>query len=69
MSLKDFIATNVETTAGPLTREALDAAWEQAKNAPPHPCSLGKHVVSATALREGWEYATCGNCYGLVKLR
>ena len=55
--------------SGHLTREALDAAFEAIKNAPPHPCSLGQHVVSATALREGWEWATCANCMRPVKLR
>lgn len=64
MSLRDFIATNV-TATGALTREALERAFEQIANAPPHPCSLGRHVVSPQALRRGG-WTRCANCYGPV---
>lgn len=68
MGLRDFISTNV-TATGELTREVLERGFEAMKNAPTDPCRLGKHVVSAQALREGWKYARCANCYGLVQLR
>jgi len=66
MGLKDWI--NEQDSSGILTREVLDASFEAIKNAPPDPCSLGRHVVSVTAVREGWRWATCGNCYRLVSL-
>lgn len=67
MTLKDWVSA--APTSPPLTRELFDRYWEQLKNAPPDPCRLGRHVVSATALREGWEWATCANCYRPVRLR
>lgn len=51
-----------DTPAGPLTRDQLERTFEAIKNAPPDPCRLGKHVVSAEAKRRGGWY-TCGNCY------
>lgn len=61
MSLEDFIKTNTTQGEG-ITREGLERAMEQIKNAPPHPCSLGRHVVSPDALRRGG-WARCANCY------
>lgn len=52
---------NDDAAPGALTLEALERAIEAVKNAPPDPCSLGHHVISAEALRTpGWY--TCGNC-------
>ena len=59
---------DTSSTGLELTRELLEKAFEQMKNAPTDPCRLGRHVVSATALREKWKYARCGNCGGIVKL-
>jgi len=67
MSLKDWVSP--APSAGTLTLEVLERAWEAIKNAPPDPCRLGRHVVSATALREEWKWAHCANCGAPVKLR
>lgn len=54
--------------SGALTLETLERAFEQVRNAPPDPCRLGRHVVSADALRRGDKYARCGNCLALVQI-
>lgn len=56
-----------ERNAGKLTLQVL--ALKAIENAPPDPCRLGKHVVSATAIRDGREWARCGNCGQAVRLR
>lgn len=61
--------SDVPRGSGALTREALEESFEAIENAPLDPCLLGRHVASATALREEWQYARCGNCGGVVKLR
>jgi hypothetical protein len=68
VSLQDFIASAQEPPPK-LTHELLERTMEQIKNAPTDPCRLGRHVVSATALRSDAKYARCANCYGVVQLR
>lgn len=54
-------SANVTDAGGPLARDDLLRAAEAIRNQPPHPCSLGKHVVNPKALyRPGWYH--CGNC-------
>lgn len=67
MSLQDWIRSG-QDSPGVLTQESLDRMFEQMRNAPPDPCRLGRHVVSATALRKEWKYARCENCLGIVQL-
>lgn len=67
MNANDWSKPNA--TSGALTREVFDAALKAIENQPPHPCSLGRHVVSADALRDGSKYAMCGNCARMVQLR
>lgn len=44
------------------------AKWaEYVKNAPPHPCSLGQHVISPKARFKPGTYM-CGNCGSSVKV-
>ena len=50
-----------EGVAKPLTSETLRAAFDAIKNAPPHPCSLGQHVVGMKAYRRGG-WTMCANC-------
>jgi hypothetical protein len=51
------------------TKAALDAAFRAILNQPPHPCSLGHHLISATAQRDGREWAICANCSKSIRLR
>lgn len=51
-----------------LTLEMLLDTARAILNAPPHPCTLGQHVVSPRALREpGWY--PCVNCFQPVDTR
>jgi hypothetical protein len=61
-------AKDTGATGGRLTEEDLRATFEAIKNAPPHPCSLGNHVVSPRArYRPGWY--VCGNCMMPVEIK
>lgn len=53
--------------AKPLTEEDLRRAMDAILNAPPHPCSLGKHVVSPKARYRPGIYI-CGYCGGPVEV-
>jgi hypothetical protein len=67
MGLGDFIKSDV-TATGPLTKADFFKAVEAIKNRPPHPCSLGQHVVNPKALyRPGWY--RCGSCGAPVEVK
>lgn len=60
---------NTEVTAGqPLIEEALLKFFEDVKNAKPHPCSRGEHVISAKARYRLGIYP-CANCGYPVDVR
>jgi hypothetical protein len=50
---------------GRLTPELLRRAADAIRDAPPHPCSLGQHVVHPDALYRPGTYV-CGSCGGSV---
>lgn len=51
---------------GPLTEQELRAAFDSIANKPyePHPCKLGKHIVSPKAKERG--YGICVECMAPV---
>lgn len=54
-------ARDADTVAKPLAADDLEHAFQQIRDAPPHPCSLGKHVLNPKALYSPGVYI-CGNC-------
>ena len=56
------MANDGPPTLPPLTRQDMLDLFEDLKNAPPHPCKLGQHVVHPDAIRKGgwWSCASCG---------
>lgn len=54
-------------TGGKLTEESLMKAMKAIRDAPPHPCSLGQHVVNPKArYKIGWY--VCVNCGAPVNI-
>lgn len=49
-----------------LTLEDFEKALEAIKNAPPDPCRLGRHIISAEAFRTPGYYR-CTSCGAVVK--
>lgn len=57
-----FSSVARDAASGPLTEDCLRAAMDKIRDAPyaPHPCKLGRHLVSPTAKRCG--YGVCVEC-------